>query len=49
MSTSSGIISPINYSVFTVSAASLLLSTMEGYTWSMDALIAARRINRKNA
>jgi uncharacterized membrane protein YphA (DoxX/SURF4 family) len=49
MSISNGIISPINYSVFVVSAASLLLSTMEGYTWSIDALIAAGRIKRKYA
>jgi putative oxidoreductase len=49
MAITGGIISPINYSVFTVSAASLLLSTMGGYAWSIDALLAARRINRKNA
>jgi putative oxidoreductase len=49
MSITNGIISPINYSVFTVSAASLLLSTMGGYTWSIDALLAARRNTRKNA
>ncbi|WP_431214683.1 DoxX family protein [Puia sp. P3] len=39
MAISYGITSPINYSVFTVSAAGFLLSTQAGYRWSIDALI----------
>jgi putative oxidoreductase len=39
MAISYGITSPINYSVFTVSAASFLLSVQPGYRWSIDALI----------
>ena len=38
MAISYGITSPINYSVFTVSAACLLLSTMPAYRWSIDSL-----------
>jgi putative oxidoreductase len=38
MAISFGITSPINYSVFTVSAASFLLSTIPNYKWSVDAL-----------
>jgi putative oxidoreductase len=38
MAISYGITSPINYSVFTVSAASLLLSTQPIHRWSLDAL-----------
>jgi len=38
MAISYGITSPINYSVFTVSAASLLLSTQPTHRWSLDAL-----------
>jgi hypothetical protein len=38
-----GIISPINYSVFTASAASLLLAAQIEYRWSIDHLIAERR------
>jgi uncharacterized membrane protein YphA (DoxX/SURF4 family) len=37
MTISYGINSPINYSVFTVSAASFLLSTLPEYRWSIDA------------
>lgn len=39
MAISYGITSPVNYSVFTVSAASFLLSVQPGYRWSLDALI----------
>lgn len=34
-----GIKAPMNYSVFTVSAASFLLSSMEVFPWTLDALI----------
>lgn len=37
MAISFGIVSPLSYSVFTVSAASFLLSTLPEYRWSMDA------------
>ena len=43
MAISYGITSPINYSVFTVSAASFLLSLQPGYRWSIDAIL-----NKKN-
>jgi uncharacterized membrane protein YphA (DoxX/SURF4 family) len=43
MTAAFGITSPINYSVFTVSAASFLLSTIPYYRWSVD----ARRSSRK--
>jgi uncharacterized membrane protein YphA (DoxX/SURF4 family) len=43
MAISSGITSPINYSVFTVSAASLLLGAQPAYRWSIDALLAQKR------
>lgn len=39
MAISGGIESPIGYSVFTVSAASLLLATLPGYKWSIDSLL----------
>lgn len=39
MAISFGIVSPLSYSVFTVSAASFLLSTVPKYKWSLDALI----------
>lgn len=38
MAVAFGIQSPLNYSVFTASAASFLLSTLSGYKWSVDAL-----------
>ena len=38
MAISFGIMSPLSYSVFTVSAASFLLSTVPKYKWSVDAL-----------
>ena len=36
MTISFGIVSPLNYSVFTVSAASFLLATIDKYKWSLD-------------
>jgi uncharacterized membrane protein YphA (DoxX/SURF4 family) len=36
MSISFGVMSPINYSVFVVSAGSFLLATMGTYRWSID-------------
>ena len=38
MSLANGITSPLGYSVFTVSAASLLLAVQPGYRWSLDNL-----------
>ena len=38
MALSFGIESPLGYSVFTLSAASFLLSTLPSYPWSIDAL-----------
>ena len=42
MAISGGITSPINYSVFTVSAASFLLSTLPEFRWSIDTLITKK-------
>jgi uncharacterized membrane protein YphA (DoxX/SURF4 family) len=42
MAISGGIMSPINYSVFSVSAACLLLATQPSYPWSLDALISTK-------
>jgi uncharacterized membrane protein YphA (DoxX/SURF4 family) len=39
MAISFGFDSPVGYSVFTVSAASLLLATLPDYKWSIDSLI----------
>lgn len=36
MTISFGIVSPLSYSVFTVSAASFLLATIDKYKWSVD-------------
>jgi hypothetical protein len=36
MSIANGITSPLGYSVFTVSAASLLLALQPAYRWSLD-------------
>ena len=44
MTLSVGIQKPINYGVFTASAAALLLSFIPRYDWSIDALLK----NRKN-
>ena len=38
MAISFGIVSPLSYSVFTVSAASFLLATIDQYNWSLDNL-----------
>ena len=46
MSITDGILSPLGYSVFTASAASLLLSTLPSYAVSVDALISAGRRRR---
>jgi uncharacterized membrane protein YphA (DoxX/SURF4 family) len=39
MAISGGIESPIGYSVFTVSAASLLLASLPEYKWSIDSVL----------
>jgi putative oxidoreductase len=39
MAISGGITSPIDYSVFTVSAACWLLAVQPSYQWSLDALL----------
>jgi putative oxidoreductase len=38
MTISFGIVSPLSYSVFTVSAASFLLTTLGKYKWSLDSV-----------
>lgn len=38
MAVSHGIMDPLGYSVFTVSAGSFLLATLPEYAWSLDAL-----------
>jgi putative oxidoreductase len=45
MAISFGIDSPLGYSVFTLSAASFLLATLPGYQWSLDSLLARKKIN----
>jgi len=42
MAISFGIVSPLSYSVFTVSAASFLLATVDTYKWSLDSLIHSK-------
>jgi uncharacterized membrane protein YphA (DoxX/SURF4 family) len=42
MAITDGIMSPVGYSVFTVSAASLLLATLKEYRWSIDALLTQK-------
>lgn len=44
MAVAFGITSPLNYSVFTASAASFLLAAIPAYTWSIDALRATGHI-----
>ena len=39
MAVSFGIVSPLSYSVFTVSAASFLLACCDNYKWSLDNLV----------
>ncbi len=43
MAISSGIESPLGYSVFTLSAASFLLATIPNYKWSVDAWRSANK------
>lgn len=43
MAITDGIVSPLSYSVFTVSAASLLLATIAEYRWSVDTFIKRRK------
>ena len=45
MALSFGIESPLGYSVFTVSAASLLLASLPNYKWSLDSLINKSKIS----
>lgn len=47
MAISFGIESPLGYSVFTLSAASFLLSTLEDYPWSIDALRLKKKEDSK--
>ena len=42
MAISFGIVSPLSYSVFTVSAASFLLAAVDTYKWSLDSLIHSK-------
>ncbi len=42
MAISFGIVSPLSYSVFTVSAASFLLSTVGHYKWSLDEMSGSK-------
>jgi putative oxidoreductase len=47
MALSFGIDSPFGYSVFTLSAASLLLATLPHYAWSVDSWLSAKSINNQ--
>jgi len=49
MAISFGIESPLGYSVFTLSAASLLLATLPEYEYSIDAWLARRNVNKRLA
>jgi len=49
MAISFGIESPLGYSVFTLSAASLLLATLPEYEYSIDAWLARRDVNKRLA
>jgi len=42
MAISFGIVSPLSYSVFTVSAASFLLATLPNYKWSLDSVFLSK-------
>jgi len=42
MAISFGVVSPLSYSVFTVSAASFLLSTVGHYKWSLDEMATSK-------
>ncbi|HVS91344.1 MAG TPA: cupin domain-containing protein [Mucilaginibacter sp.] len=46
MAISFGIDSPLGYSVFTLSAASLLLATLPRYAWSIDAWLEKKAIGK---
>jgi putative oxidoreductase len=48
MAISFGIDSPLGYSVFTLSAASLLLAALPAYTWSMDSWLSNKSSTSKN-
>ena len=45
MTINDGITSPIDYSVFTVSAACWLLAIQPSYRWSIDALLQQRKLS----
>ncbi|MDP9079414.1 MAG: DoxX family membrane protein [Bacteroidota bacterium] len=45
MAISFGIESPLGYSVFTVSAASLLVASLPNYKWSIDSLLNKNQIS----
>jgi uncharacterized membrane protein YphA (DoxX/SURF4 family) len=47
MAISFGIDSPLGYSVFTLSAGSLLLATLPQYEWSIDAWLERKAINKR--
>ncbi|MEJ1242278.1 DoxX family membrane protein [Chryseolinea sp. T2] len=44
MTISFGIVSPLSYSVFTLSAGSFLLSSIERYSWSLDQIALNKNI-----
>lgn len=48
MAISFGIESPLGYSVFTVSTASLLLASLPNYKWSIDSLLNKNSQNHDN-
>ncbi|WP_158559237.1 DoxX family protein [Deminuibacter soli] len=48
MAISFGITSPINYSVFTVSAASFLLAGIPEYKWSIDQFLLKHRLQHES-
>jgi uncharacterized membrane protein YphA (DoxX/SURF4 family) len=43
MAISFGIVSPLSYSVFTLSAASFLLASLDHHKWSLDNLLSNRK------
>ena len=47
MAISFGIESPLGYSVFTLSAASILLATLPSYAWSIDSLLSHQKFNKQ--
>jgi uncharacterized membrane protein YphA (DoxX/SURF4 family) len=48
MATSHGVVEPLSYSVFTVSAGSFLLATTDNYKWSLDALATKKHNNKSH-